>query len=78
MTRDPAAELEALRVLDLEHRDWIMRNAAVIATKRAEIAALEYRNDVLLCSCERRRMAMDGLLDELLAAKEATESRALA
>jgi hypothetical protein len=70
VTRDPAAELEALRCLDLEQRDWITRNQTAITHKQAEIDALQYRNDVLLCSVERRRMAMDGLLDELLAAKE--------
>lgn len=73
MTRDPErilAELDSLRQVDATQREHIARTRATIAGKKAELQTLEHHVDVLLCSTERRRMAVDALLDELLAAKE--------
>jgi hypothetical protein len=70
--RDPdriRLELASLVQVDTTHREQIERTRRTITTKRAEIQTLEYHVDILLCSMERRHMAMDELLDELNAAE---------
>lgn len=68
MTRDPdtiRGELAKHTAADAMVRDQIERTRNTVATKRTELATLEYHVDMLLLAQERRRVAEDKLLDEL-------------